>query len=136
MVVTLAQQYNVREKPTVILYTYINSMQGHKKTLNKQKHCSMYTTTKTNQKQCNTSLYRVVILYDYCAIVLLLFLICSVLVANPKKLLYTVANPSPGLLNRGKRSSSSIHTILYKGIDITCRNRTMKCIIPCYHQRT
>ena len=24
MVVTLGQQYNVREKPTVILYTYIN----------------------------------------------------------------------------------------------------------------
>ena len=32
---------------------------------------------------------------------LLLFLAFSVLVANPKKLLYTVANPTRGLLNRG-----------------------------------
>ena len=33
MVVTLGQQYNVGEKPTVILYTYNDSiaMQGHKK---------------------------------------------------------------------------------------------------------
>ena len=30
----------------------------------------------------------------------LLFLIFSVLVANPKKLLYTVANPARGVLNR------------------------------------
>ena len=28
MVVTLGQQYNVREKPTVILYTYINRHAG------------------------------------------------------------------------------------------------------------
>ena len=32
----------------------------------------------------------------------LLFLTFSVLVANPKKLLYTVANPARGLLNRDK----------------------------------
>ena len=32
---------------------------------------------------------------------LLLFHTFSVLVANPKKLLYTVANPARGLLNRG-----------------------------------
>ena len=32
----------------------------------------------------------------------LLFLTFSVLVANPKKLLYTVANPARGLLNREK----------------------------------
>ena len=32
-----------------------------------------------------------------------LFLTFSVLVANPKKLLYTVANPARGLLNRGKK---------------------------------
>ena len=32
MVVTLGQQYNIGEKPTVILYTYINrAMQGHQK---------------------------------------------------------------------------------------------------------
>ena len=53
MMVTLRQQYNVGEKPTVILYTY-------------------------------------------------LVLTFSVLVANPKKLLYTVANPARGLLNREK----------------------------------
>ena len=34
---------------------------------------------------------------------LLLFLTFSALVANPKKLLYTVANPARGLLNRGKK---------------------------------
>ena len=34
---------------------------------------------------------------------ILLFLTFSVLVANPKKLLYTVANPARGLLNREKR---------------------------------
>ena len=32
----------------------------------------------------------------------LLFLTFSALVANPKKLLYTVANPARGLLNREK----------------------------------
>ena len=57
MVVTLGQQYNVGEKPIVILYTDIIN-----------RHCC--------------------------------FLIFRVLVANPKKLLYTVANPARGLLNR------------------------------------
>ena len=33
----------------------------------------------------------------------LLFLAFSALVANPKKLLYTVANPARGLLNREKK---------------------------------
>ena len=33
----------------------------------------------------------------------LLFHTFSVLVANPKNLLYTVANPARGLLNRGKK---------------------------------
>ena len=37
-------------------------------------------------------------------IMLLLFLTFSVLVANPIKLLYTVANPARGLLNREKRT--------------------------------
>ena len=36
-------------------------------------------------------------------LLLLLFLTFSVLVANWKKLLYTVANPARGLLNREKR---------------------------------
>ena len=40
--------------------------------------------------------------YNCCC--LLLFLTFSVLVANPKKLLYTVANPARGLLNREKRT--------------------------------
>ena len=35
---------------------------------------------------------------------LLLFLTFNVLVANPKKLLYTMANPARGLLNREKRT--------------------------------
>ena len=37
---------------------------------------------------------------DGALLLLLLFLTFSVLVANPKKLLYTVANPARGLLNR------------------------------------
>ena len=37
----------------------------------------------------------------------LLCLTFSVLDANPKKLLYTVANPARGLLNRGKKSGSA-----------------------------
>ena len=40
IIVTLGQQYNIGEKPTVILYTYILTlvaMQGHQKKLNKQK---------------------------------------------------------------------------------------------------
>ena len=39
---------------------------------------------------------------------LLLFLTFSVLVANPKKLLYTVANPARGLLNREKRTEEKV----------------------------
>ena len=39
-----------------------------------------------------------------CGNVVLLFLTFSVLIANPKKLLYTVANPACGLLNREKRT--------------------------------
>ena len=38
-----------------------------------------------------------------CCCCLLLFLTFSALVANPKKLLYTVANPARGLVNRGKK---------------------------------
>ena len=41
-------------------------------------------------------------------LVVLLFLTFSVLVANPKKLLYTVANPARGLLNREKRTKDKV----------------------------
>ena len=41
-------------------------------------------------------------------LLLLLFLTFSVLVANPKKLLYTVANPARGLLNREKRTNEKV----------------------------
>ena len=36
------------------------------------------------------------------------FLIFSVLVANPKKLLYTVADPAHGLLNRENRTKEKV----------------------------
>ena len=36
------------------------------------------------------------------------FLTFSVLVANPEKLLYTVANPARGLLNREKRTKEKV----------------------------
>ena len=39
---------------------------------------------------------------------LLLFFTFGVLVANPKKLLYTVANPARGLLNREKRTKEKV----------------------------
>ena len=50
MVVTLGQQYIVGEKPTVILYTYINRHAG--------------AANNTKQKQCSTLLNRLVIIYD------------------------------------------------------------------------
>ena len=40
-------------------------------------------------------------------LLLLLFLTFSALVANPKKLIYTVAIPARGLLNRGKKKKKS-----------------------------
>ena len=43
MVVTSGQQYNVEEKPIVILYTYVNRHGG--------------TPNKTKQKQCSTCRY-------------------------------------------------------------------------------
>ena len=52
MEITLGQQYNVGEKPTVILYTYINRHAG---TPEKQQ----------KQKQCSTSSNMVVIIYCY-----------------------------------------------------------------------
>ena len=41
-------------------------------------------------------------------LLLLLFLAFSVLVANPKKLLYTVVNPARGLLNREQRTKAKV----------------------------
>ena len=41
--------------------------------------------------------------YTYIVLLLLLFLTFSALVANPKKIFYTVANPARGLLNREKK---------------------------------
>ena len=46
---TLGQQYNLVEKPIVILDTYINRHAGTPK-----QNFVVHTTTKTNQKQCST----------------------------------------------------------------------------------
>ena len=51
--------------------------------------------------------YCTVVLYCSCCL-LSLFLTFSALVANPKKLLYTVANPARGLLNRGKKEKEKV----------------------------
>ena len=54
MVVTLGQQYNVEDKPTVILYTYINR-HARQKAKRKQKQCSISS---------NYSLLSAVLLYS------------------------------------------------------------------------
>ena len=54
MEITLGQQYNVGEKPTVILYTYINRHAG-----------TPGKTVKTKQRQCSTPSHMVVIIYYY-----------------------------------------------------------------------
>ena len=55
MVVTLGQQYNVREKPTVILYAYINRhAERHQK------------DSKNKQNQCSTPSNMVVVIIYYC----------------------------------------------------------------------
>ena len=54
LIVILGQQYTVGEKPTVILYTYINHHSG--------------IPSKIKQKQCSTQLRRLVIIYDSSAI--------------------------------------------------------------------
>ena len=56
MVVTLGQQYNVGEKPTVILYTYINRHAEPPNITNISHCCSIYIVK------------RVVIIYDSSAI--------------------------------------------------------------------
>ena len=50
MIVTLDQQYNIGEKPTVILYTYINRHAG---------------TPEKQRRQKSTSSNKVVIIYCY-----------------------------------------------------------------------
>ena len=49
-----------------------------------------------------------VFLTIFTGLLLLFFLAFSVWVANPKKLLYTVANPARGLLNREKRTKEEV----------------------------
>ena len=51
MQITLGQQYNVGEKPTVILYIYIN------------RHAETPKTLKANQRQCSTPSHMVVVIY-------------------------------------------------------------------------
>ena len=54
-----------------------------------------------------------------------LFLTFSVLVANPKKLLYTVVNPARGLLNRGKEKGSlAAHHPLPPTLLVTIRGKS------------
>ena len=52
MEITLGQQYNVGEKPTVILYTYNNRHAG-----------TPEKTVKTKQRQCSTPPHMVVMIY-------------------------------------------------------------------------
>ena len=52
--IALGQQYNVGEKPTVILYTYINRHAG-----------TPEKTVKTKQRRCSTPSHMVVIIYYY-----------------------------------------------------------------------
>ena len=51
MQITLGPQYNVGEKPTVILYIYIN------------RHADTTKTLETNQRQCSTPSHMVVVIY-------------------------------------------------------------------------
>ena len=58
MVVTLGQQYNVGEKPTVILYTYINRHAGTPNITKINKNIVVHTKIETNQKPFLPSLKR------------------------------------------------------------------------------
>ena len=66
--------------------------------LNPQRSPNVVASVRNNQKLRESPLL----------LLLLLFLTFSVLVANPKKLLYTVANPARGLLNREKRTKEKV----------------------------
>ena len=75
MHITLGQQYNVGEKPTVILYTYINRHAGTPEKKRKEKKRKEKKRKEKKRKEK----------------MLLLFFTFSVLVAKPKKLLYTMS---------------------------------------------
>ena len=77
MVLALGQQYNIGEKPTVILHTYINRHAGTPEKQQKQKHCSASSNMvviiycyiigcedKTTTWYCSTQLIEVVNTYD------------------------------------------------------------------------
>ena len=71
---------------------------------------------------------------------LLLFLTFSVLVANPKKLLYTVANPARGLLNHrndpddGESTSCQMQDIKYCFRQYVQSNALRKVSMGCNRQ--
>ena len=56
MVVTLGQQYNVREKPTVILYNYINH-QAQPPIITQHNHCSTWLRNSTIEPYKNRAGY-------------------------------------------------------------------------------
>ena len=123
MVVTLGQHYNVREKLTVIFilcvcvfFPFIRDIKfvgrtsrGHTGGRSHRiSHPPSFCGACLNfsREKDSTSPFprwNFVLL-----LLLLLFLTFSVLVANPKKLLYTVANPARGLLNREKRTKEKV----------------------------
>ena len=132
METTLGQQYNAGEKHTVILYTYINRHAGTPEKQQKQNrdnvvHHHTYTYYCIGCKYKATTWYlngfpnngsnlgsTVQCWGETHRYTVLLFLAFSVLVANnPKKLLYTVANPARDLLNREKRTKEKVwqHTL-------------------------
>ena len=98
--------------------------QSHKEVRRSTGH--IMVTTRYSDQEGSKSRQRVMRLYKqrhrpilkrfinppYSILLLLLlslsFLTFSVLVANPKKLLYTVANPARGLLNREKRTKAKV----------------------------
>ena len=93
-IVILGQQYNVGEKPTVILYTYINH-HAQPPIITQHNHCCS-TVTRI------VLIMPIIVPWSHTGIGTWVNTF-SVLVANRKKLLYTVANPARGLLNRGKK---------------------------------
>ena len=68
MVVTLGQQYNIGEKPTVILYTYINRHAGTPKKRLTKKNIVVHTTTKTYTKTLRGTWYYDTVV-QYCTVV-------------------------------------------------------------------
>ena len=54
MVVPLGQQYNIGEKPTVILYSYINRHAGTPEKQQRQKSCLKKNDISNNKDESNT----------------------------------------------------------------------------------